>query len=119
LQVFAELQERPVDGVLVIRAGDPTDSVGRWRDMIDPLLQRDAVRLHRRHTALVHTTTELSRRARSGPHTDDRLFTSYLIDVVTAILIAPVSADTKKLADERDRSRAKGPRPRRQSALGG
>jgi hypothetical protein len=30
------------------------------------------------------------------------LFTSYLIDVVTAILVAPISDETRRLATERD-----------------
>jgi hypothetical protein len=81
-------------------------SVVRWRELIDPLLDRDSVRLHRRYTAIVHTATELGRRARSGPHSDDRLFTSYLVDVVTAILSLPVSEETRRLADERDRVRS-------------
>ena len=79
--------------------------------MVEPLLAEDAARLHRRFTAILHTVLELSRRARSGPHRDDRLFTSYLVDVVTAILAAPVSDETRRLAEERDRARA--PKKRR------
>jgi hypothetical protein len=97
LQIHAEMLDRSPGG-----AAAALPSLARWRALIDPLLERDAVRLHRRYTAIVHAATELARRARSGPHTDDRLFTSYLIDVVTAILSFPVSAETRHLADERD-----------------
>ena len=44
----------------------PAPSLVRWRELIDPLLDRDAVRLHRRYTAILHSATELGRRARSG-----------------------------------------------------
>jgi AcrR family transcriptional regulator len=80
-------------------------SLERWRAMVEPLLEADAARLHRRFTAILHTVLELARRARSGPHIDDRLFTSYLVDVVTAILAAPVSQETRRLAGERDAAR--------------
>lgn len=108
LQIHAEALNRPVG----LTTDDPRHSIQRWRTMVEPLLQPDAARLHRRYTAILHTAVELARRARTGPHTDDRLFTSYLVDVVTAILGAPVSEETRRLADERDRSRAK----RRRSA---
>lgn len=100
LQIHAQLVERtPRDPAV----WSPT--VSRWRDLADPLLERDAVRLHRRFTAVSHTATELGRRARSGPHRDERLFTSYLVDIVTAIVSSPVSEETRRLADERDRRR--------------
>jgi len=98
LRIHAEILDR-------LPAGGPATalpSVARWRTLVDPLLDRDAVRLHRRYTAILHAATELARRAQSGPHTDDRLFVSYLVDVVTAILSFPVSAETRRLADERD-----------------
>jgi AcrR family transcriptional regulator len=101
LQIYAEQMER------LSRSGElpaAASSLARWRNLIDPLLERDAVRLHRRFTAILYTAAELGRRAGSGPHTDDRLFTSYLVDVVTAILSFPVSSETRGLADERDRA---------------
>ncbi len=104
LQVHAELLNRPTPEV---RAADGRfRSLKRWREVAEPLLDHDARRLHRRLTAIVYTAVELARRARSAPHTDDRLFTSYLVDVVAAILAAPVSAETVRLADERDAARS-------------
>ena len=101
LQIYSELIERPHKPA----PADDEDSLGRWRNALEPLLDQDAVRLHRRFTAILHTTLELSRRARTRRRADDRLFTSYLIDVVTAVLAAPVSEETKRLAEERDRKR--------------
>jgi AcrR family transcriptional regulator len=102
LQIYGELIERPHQPEV---AKDTNDSLQRWRGLLEPLLDEDAVRLHRRFTAILHTTLELSRRARIRKRPDDRLFTSYLIDVVSAILAAPVSDETKRLAAERDRKR--------------
>ena len=102
LQIYADLVNRPRPEWSVGESTVRNDSVQRWRKLLDPLLEPDATRLHRRFTAMLHTTVELGRRARSGPHTDDRLFVSYLIDVVAAILAAPVSPETRRLADERD-----------------
>lgn len=101
LQIYADLINRPTPD-FGSTLDDPNASITRWRHLVDPLLAPDATRLHRRFTAILHAAIELGRRARSGPHTDDRLFTSYLIDVVAAILGAPVSPDTRRLADERD-----------------
>jgi AcrR family transcriptional regulator len=102
LQIHADLTDRPRPG---FDAGTP--SIERWRRLVEPLLDDDAARLHRRFTAMLHANLELARRARAGRRADDRLFTSYLIDVVTAILGAPVSDETRRLAKERDSTRAR------------
>ena len=103
LQIYADVLTRPRPEWATTPDSElPFDSVQRWRKLLDPLLEPDATRLHRRFTAMLHASAELGRRARSGPHTDDRLFASYLIDVVAAILAAPVSPETRRLADERD-----------------
>jgi len=102
LQIYAELFQRPEEMLDPRDTEDPARSLTRWRMMVRPLLSDDAARLHRRLTAITYTAMELARRARTAPHTDDRLFTSYVIDVVTAILAAPVSPETQRLAAERD-----------------
>jgi AcrR family transcriptional regulator len=102
LQIYADLVSRPTP---TIASSDRGGTLERWRAMVEPLLAEDAARLHRRFTAILHATLELARRGRSGPHRDDRLFTSYLIDVIAAILAAPVSDDPRRLAAERDRAR--------------
>ncbi len=106
LQILAEVMNRPRepgpdDGE---RRPSP-DSIQRWRASVGPLLAPDALRLHRRFAAIRLATTELGRRAASGPHTDDRLFVSQLVDLVAAVLAAPVSVETVQLADARDRHR--------------
>lgn len=118
LQIWADVVNRPNPLVPGTALDDPpgavaggsspqpvSDSLCRWRTLVEPLLEEDAARLHRRFTAILYASIELARRARSGPRTDDRLFTSYLIDVVTAILGAPVSPETRRLAAERDAAR--------------
>ena len=105
LQIYAELIEKPREPVS--GDGDGRDSLHRWRALVDPHLDEEAARLHRRFTAILHTTQELGRRARGSRRADDRLFISYLVDVVAAILAAPVSAETRRLARERDARRTK------------
>ncbi|HMG43834.1 MAG TPA: helix-turn-helix domain-containing protein [Acidimicrobiales bacterium] len=103
LQIYADLLNRPNPHMTPSAFEPGSDSFQRWRRLAKPLVDETAVRLHRRFTSLLHAAVELGRRARSGPHPDDRLFTSWLIDVVAAILAAPVSPETRRLTDERDR----------------
>ncbi len=105
LQIYADLLNRP-QPVFAEVFDAPETSLARWRVLTEPLLEADAARLHRRFTAILHASVELGRRARSGPHADDRLFASWLIDAVEAILAAPVSEETRRLTTERDRTRA-------------
>jgi AcrR family transcriptional regulator len=107
LQIYAELLSRPNPLFTPWPFDDPppSSSIARWRRLLEPLVEEEAVRLHRRYTAILHSAFELARRARSGPHADDRLFTSYIVDVVSAILAAPVSDETRHLAKERDAAR--------------
>ena len=105
LQVMADLATRPVPVLSAQSLEDPTDSTYRWRALVAPLLSEEGVRLHRRFTAVQFTLGELARRARDprrldGGPTDDRLFTSHLVDLVTALLAAPVSAETLRLIAE-------------------
>ncbi|MCU1360264.1 MAG: TetR family transcriptional regulator [Ilumatobacteraceae bacterium] len=81
---------------------DARDSIERWRQLVGPLLPEVAVRrLHHRFTAMRVSATELARRAASPPRRDDQLFTSHLVDLVTALLAAPVSPQTAQLLRER------------------
>lgn len=97
---------------------DPTDSIQRWRAFVGPFLGEDAERLHRRFTVIRFSAAEIGRRATYGPRHDDRLFVSHLTDLVTALLLAPSSPETLRLADARDevRSRRRGRRDRSQEA---
>ena len=119
LQIYAELinvRQPPADE----RGAPPDDSIQRWRLMVEPFLREDAARLHRRFTVMRFAAAELGRRASTGPHTDDRLFVSHLIDLVTALLLAPTSDETTRWADERDASlRGTSPAaPQRKRAVG-
>jgi AcrR family transcriptional regulator len=105
LQIYADLLNRPNPMMQPSAFDSRSDSFQRWRSLAKRLVDEEAVRLHRRFTSLLHAAVELGRRARSGPHPDDRLFTSWLIDVVAAILAAPVSAETRRLSQARDESR--------------
>jgi AcrR family transcriptional regulator len=111
LRIMAQLVYRPeVAG----RPKDPATSLNRWRRLAGAILPDVAVtRLHRRYTAIRITFVELSLRAAARPARDERLFTSHLVDLVTAILDTPVSAETERLLGERPgRRRPAADRPR-------
>ena len=105
LRIQADLLSRPRPVIGDRWRTGPGNSMFRWRAMVDPFLAEESIRLHRRFTAVLHTAVELGRRAASGPHADDRLFVSHLIDVVTAILGGPVSDETRRLIRSRSRRR--------------
>jgi AcrR family transcriptional regulator len=109
LQIYAELTNLPpaARGDLDNDKDAPVDSIQRWRLLVEPFLPDDAARLHRRYAVMRFSSTEIGRRARSGPHRDDRLFVSDLIDMVTSMLAAPPSKETTRLMAERDKNRAK------------
>lgn len=97
LQINAEMFYRTIGPPTTVRPS----SIERWRAATSPYLNEDAVRLHRRYIAALYTAIDLGRRARTGPHPDDRLFISALIDVVVNILFGPVSDETQRLTEER------------------
>lgn len=105
LQILADLVNRPRAVIDPADLDDPESSIYRWRQLVGRLLEADANRLHRRFAAIRITAVEVARRARSGPHADDRLFTSDLVDLVTGVLSAPFSEETRRLDAERPRSK--------------
>lgn len=96
LQLVSDLYNRPNPTFEPGSMDDPSQSFPRWRRLVEPLLTPEAVRLHRRFDALRFTVSELARRGRTG-RKDHRLFTSQLTDLVTALLTAPVSEETRRL----------------------
>lgn len=96
IQILADLANRPRPVLNPANVEDPTDSTFRWRALVEPLLSPEAVRLHRRFVAIRFTLTELARRSRDAHKSDVRFFTSHLIDLVAALLAAPVSAETRR-----------------------
>jgi AcrR family transcriptional regulator len=95
LQLLADLYNRPNPSFDPQTSEDRTKSFPRWRGLVMPLLTPEAVRLHRRFDALRFTAFELARRGRTD-RKDHRLFTSQLTDLVTALLAAPVSDETRR-----------------------
>jgi AcrR family transcriptional regulator len=108
LQVHAELTNiPPTREPSTDELPSRKDSMQRWRLLVGPFITDDAARLHRRFAAIRLSALEIGRRARTGPHRDDRLFVSDLIDLVTGMLAAPPSDETTRLMKERDKSRAR------------
>jgi AcrR family transcriptional regulator len=101
LQILADLINRPRPVINPADLDDPASSIFRWRTLVGRLLEDDATRLHRRFVAIRFAAVELGRRARSAPHSDDRLFTSHLVDLVAGVLTTPLSDETRRLAAER------------------
>jgi AcrR family transcriptional regulator len=101
LQLMADLATRPRPAIAAASVEDPADSTFRWRAAVEPLLDPRAVRMHRRFTAIQFTLTELARRGRDGRTTDNQLYVSHLVDLVTAVLGAPVSSETDRLLLDR------------------
>jgi AcrR family transcriptional regulator len=96
LQLVSDLYNRPNPTFEPSALEDGRQSFQRWRRLAVPLLSPEAVRLHRRFDALRFTVSELARRGRSG-RKDHRLFTSQLTGLVVALLLAPVSDETRRL----------------------
>ena len=96
LQVLADLLNSPSPVVEVPELVARSGAFVRWRALVEPLLDPAAVAHHRRFTALRFTVTELARRARLEDRSDHRLFTSDLVDLVTGLLEAPVSDETRR-----------------------
>ena len=103
LRILAQLVNSYRPSVDPIELVTTSQSLNRWREMIVPKMSPLAVSpLHSRFTAARIMLIELARRAESRKRRDDRLFTSHLIDLVAAILGAPVSKQTESLIRERE-----------------
>ncbi|WP_333773385.1 TetR/AcrR family transcriptional regulator [Streptomyces sp. IBSBF 3136] len=102
LQIVAELLNRPEPLVeVVVTEGS---SIYPWRRLVEPLLAPESVAVfHTRFTVMRFCHAELAARAAGRPRRDDRLFTSRLVDLVTALLATPVSAQTARLLEDRNR----------------
>jgi AcrR family transcriptional regulator len=104
LRIAAQLISRQGLKVDPMALGASANSLNRWRAMVAPEMSVLAVDpLHSRFTARRIMFVELARRAESPRRRDDRLFASHLVDLVTAILGAPISARTRSLLEERAR----------------
>ena len=100
LQIVAEVMARPVRFADVLDAHWQAPSIRRWSQLVEPLLPPEAVGrpLHRRFAVVRFVHAELASRARErGGRGDHRLFASHLVDLVTAMLAAPVTPWTTEL----------------------
>ena len=107
LQVSAEYYTRPSRMPNRAPAISPIDSIVRWHSLLDPLMPaEERAVLHTRFPAIRFAFVELARRAAGDPREDDRLFTSHLTDLVTALLEAAPSAPTARLLVQREEEAA-------------
>lgn len=115
LQVYAAALNQPTPMVLSDRSPakqEPSEAasntneahdegaIDRWRRLADPLMDEDAVVLHRRFSTITFVITELGRRSRVDK-TNHQLFTSMLTDSAAAVLAAPTSESTRALLERR------------------
>lgn len=100
LRTVADLLTRPVPFVEPLALSEPESSMSRWRGLLEPLLEPDAVELHRRFHTIRFVAVEMALRARSG-RSDHRLFTSQLVDAAAGLLAVRVSEETRRLRAER------------------
>ena len=101
LQINAEVSIRPAFADLIRRPA-AANTMRRWHAALDGVLpEQERTVLHSRFPAIRFAFVELARRAASRPRRDDRLFTSHLIDLVTAVLLAPASPATTRLLEKR------------------
>jgi AcrR family transcriptional regulator len=101
LCIYADLMNRRQPILPPGDLEDHGDSIVRWRQLVDPFLDRTAAQVHRRLVVIRFIIGELARRAATAPHTDDRVFISQLIDLVVAMLTAAASPETRRIAESR------------------
>ncbi len=104
LRIIAELVQRPDRPLDPSDPESPQESIHRWRRLVADWIPELAVRrLHRRFSAIRILFTELGRRAQDPERRDHELFVSHLVDLIAAILAAPVSEETERLLKGRRR----------------
>jgi len=102
LQIMSEVMNRPEPRFSRATLEDKRSSTNRWRALVEPMIPEAATaHLHPRFTAIRIMFVELARRAESRRRKDDRLFVSHLVDLLTAIVAAPISDETQALLDGR------------------
>jgi AcrR family transcriptional regulator len=102
LRIVAQLVNSYKPAVDPLEEVYASESLKRWRGLVEPQMSPVAVYpLHSRFTALRIMFVELARRAEMSRRKDDRLFASHLVDMIAAILGAPISSETEALLAER------------------
>jgi AcrR family transcriptional regulator len=98
LQIAGEYYSRPASFAELVPQRDPHSSMERWNRLLDRMIPREGrTVLRTRAAAIRFTFGELARRAAARRTRDDRLFTSHLIDLVTALLSTQPSEPTQRL----------------------
>jgi AcrR family transcriptional regulator len=101
LRTVADLLTRPEPLTEPLGYDREGGSMRRWRLLLEPLLDPDAVVLHRRFHVIRFVDVELAQRARAPGRRDHRLFVSQLVDSAAGLLGARSSNETRKLRAER------------------
>ncbi len=96
LRTMSDLLTRANPSVQPLASNTPGGSMSRWSTLVEPLLDPEAVVLHRRFTTARFAVIELTLRARADRE-DHTLFLSHLTDVVAGLLTAPLSEETRRL----------------------
>ncbi|MBS9376034.1 TetR/AcrR family transcriptional regulator [Rhodococcus sp. B50] len=104
LQTMSDLLTRANPSVEPFGLADPSSSMARWGGLLEPLLEPEAVQLHRRFLTARFVVVELALRAQTD-RKDHALLLSHVIDAAAGQLTAPVSAETHRLRLERDNSK--------------
>lgn len=100
LQIVGEMVMRPRRFAAPLAALAEGPGMRRWTKLVEPMLppQAGGRPLHRRSAAFRFVHCELAgRAARPRSRRDHRLFTSHLVDLVLALVTAPVSDETRRL----------------------
>jgi AcrR family transcriptional regulator len=88
----------------------PDESMDRWHRLMDKMSDPAVVadefqRFMPRVSAVRLVLVELSRRAAEPPRPDDQVFVSFLVDLVTSLLITTMSPETERLRSQRRQAR--------------
>lgn len=100
LRTLAEQLNSPEPSLVPLHLEREGSSMRRWSDLVGPLLDDEAVRMHRRFLTVRFVVSELALRARRVDRRDHQLFVAHLIDVSSGLLLAPVSTESRRLRAE-------------------
>jgi AcrR family transcriptional regulator len=105
LSIAAELMNRGVRTTpgepAALLVYDELKTLQSWSRLIEQFLPAETLDepFHRRHLAVRFVYSELGRCARTGEYVHSPLYASHLVDTVSAMLLNPVSVETRGLLD--------------------
>ena len=106
LRVLADQLGLPEPSLVPLHLDVAGSSLLRWSDLVGPLLEEDAVLMHRRFLVVRFVVSEMALRARRQDRHSDALFVASLVDLALGLLTAPVSAEVRRLRTPKRRGRA-------------